>query len=152
MYLLLVPSPLSTKPRPGGGCCFDACQYHSSRHCVVLRHSVSLPIGISIISESQAAAARESAVARELPASALSDGSALWTLAQEHCRAFQALAPERPLAPEGVRHWASLCSGSEGAHFAVLAAEAAYRRCGVDCDFLQAFACEAKEDDGRIGE
>jgi hypothetical protein len=118
----------------------------------VLLHSVSLPNGIRIIRASQAAAAREGAVARELPASALSDGSALWTLAQEHCSAFQELAPARPLAPEGVRHWASLCSGSEGAHFAVSAAEAAYRGRGLDCDFLQAFACEAKEDDGRLGE
>ncbi len=80
-----------------------------------------------------------------LPAE-LVEGTALSTLADEHCEAFRRVAPERPLGPEGERCWGSLCSGSEGAHFVMAAAQAAYRKQGLCCSWTQGFACESNKD------
>ena len=75
----------------------------------------------------------------------LLDGSLLTRLAGDHGNKFAQLVPQRPIAPSGVRTWASMCSGSEGCHFVFEAMECAYRTCGYATEFKHAFACEIDE-------
>ena len=79
-------------------------------------------------------------------AKSIVDGTLLRKLASEHAETFKSLAPSRPLCPPGRRYWASICSGSEGAHFVMKAANEEYLAQGIDADFVQTFACEIKSD------
>eukprot|EP00974_Lingulodinium_polyedra_P131993 11219958-Lingulodinium_polyedra.AAC.1 len=63
-------------------------------------------------------------------------------LAEEHLNTLKRLAPSRPLGPEGELSWGSICSGSEGPHFAFQALEAALGKKGTTCNFLHRFSCE----------
>ncbi len=63
-------------------------------------------------------------------------------LAAEHVAAFLSAFPDRALVGPRDILWGSLCSGSEGAHFVLLAMEKAYNDAGVAVTFRQVFACE----------
>ena len=76
---------------------------------------------------------------RVLSASKFLDGTLLNDLAKEHAAEFDKLVfASRPNTFVGRRTWGSLCSGSEGAHFAMEAVTAAW----PDVELEQAFACE----------
>ena len=51
------------------------------------------------------------------------DGSLLEELARKHVIAFRGMLPEHHKPVYGHRTWGSLCSGSEGAHYVMEAAE-----------------------------
>ena len=56
----------------------------------------------------------------EVPVANINDGSVLMKLAEEHLQSLKRLVPSRPAGPEGDLTWGSMCSGSEGPHFAFL--------------------------------
>ncbi len=82
---------------------------------------------------------------RQVPAEWLTAGVLLDRLAAEHVAAFLDAFPERSLVGSRDILWGSLCSGSEGAHFVLLAMEKAYNDAGVPVTFRQIFACEKSE-------
>ena len=78
----------------------------------------------------------------EVPVANINDGSVLMKLAEEHLQSLKRLVPSRPVGPEGDLTWGSMCSGSEGPHFAFLALEAALGKNGLRCNFKHLFSCE----------
>ena len=78
----------------------------------------------------------------EVPVANINDGSVLMKLAEEHLQSLKRLVPSRPAGPEGDLTWGSMCSGSEGPHFAFLALEAALGKNGLRCNFKHLFSCE----------
>lgn len=89
-------------------------------------------------SEALAMAARM----EEIPAANFKDGSVLVKLAEQHLKTLKQLAPSRPVGPHGELSWGSICSGSEGPHFAFQALEAALGKNGTECKFTHRFSCE----------
>ena len=61
--------------------------------------------------------------AEMLNASSFKDGSLLENLAHSHVTAFKDMLPKPHKPMHARRTWGSLCSGSEGAHYVVRAAE-----------------------------
>ena len=76
------------------------------------------------------------------------DGTLLGELAGKHVVAFRQLLPEQHKPLYGHRTWGSLCSGSEGAHYATEAAERVIRVWNTasgqePLQLEQLFACES---------
>ena len=85
--------------------------------------------------------------AEMLNASSFKDGSLLEDLARGHVTAFKDMLPETHKPVHARRTWGSLCSGSEGAHYVVRAAEAAIGQWNAalgqePLHLDQLFACE----------
>ena len=78
----------------------------------------------------------------EVPVANIKDWSLLTKLAEEHLQTLKRLVPSRPVGPEGDLTWGSMCSGSEGPHFAFLALEAALAKNGLRCKFKHRFSSE----------
>ena len=86
----------------------------------------------------------------EVPVANINDGSVLMKLAEEHLESLKRLVPSRPVGPEGDLTWGSMCSGSEGPHFAFLALEAALGKNGLRCNFKHLFSCEITPHKARM--
>ena len=80
----------------------------------------------------------------EVPVARIKDGSLLTKLAEEHLWSLKRIVPSRPVGPGGELTWGSICSGSEGPHFAFLALDAALGKTGVRCKFTHLLSCEVK--------
>ena len=78
----------------------------------------------------------------EVPVANIKDGSVLTKLAEEHLQSLKRLVPSRPVWPEGDLTWGSMCSGSEGPHFAFLALEAALGQNGLRCKCIHRLSCD----------
>ena len=85
---------------------------------------------------------------QNLNASSFKDGTLLEELARSHVNVFRPLLPEHHKPLYGRRTWGTLCSGSEGAHYVMEAAEQSMREWNAasgqePLKLEQLFACES---------
>ena len=86
--------------------------------------------------------------AETLSGTSFKDGSLLEELARKHVIAFKGVLPKHHKPLYGRRKWGSLCSGSEGAHYVMEAAETAMQEWNTasgqePLQLEQLFACES---------
>ena len=86
--------------------------------------------------------------AETLSGTSFKDGSLLEELARKHVIAFKGVLPKHHKPLYGRRTWGSLCSGSEGAHYVMEAAETAMQEWNTasgqePLQLEQLFACES---------
>ena len=83
-----------------------------------------------------------------LSGTAFKNGSLLGDLARSHVRSFREVLPDNHKPMSGLRTWATLCSGSEGAHFVMQEVELAMGAWNTasgqePLQLVQLFACES---------